>query len=90
MNKKIIRTLITVGIGVAVIVIFIVSSHYDASNPHATIPKETWIQEKHPIAFKNASNPEKQCYQCHVQKGLGGREYCQSCHEKSGVTVDLP
>ncbi len=90
MKNKVVRTIITVGIGVAVVAVLIVSSQHDSSNPHSTIPKDTWIHEKHAVAFRNASNPEKQCYKCHVKEGLGAQEYCQSCHEKSGVTVDLP
>lgn len=90
MSKKLTRNLITVGLGVALIVVIVVSSQHDASNPHATIPKDTWLYEKHALAVKNASNLKKNCYECHIEKGLGGEEYCQSCHTQSGITVELP
>ena len=90
MTKKWIRNLVTAGIGVAIIAVLVISSQHDASNPHATIPKDTWLYEKHAISTKNARNIEDNCYECHIEKGLGGESYCQSCHEQGGLVVDLP
>lgn len=91
-KKKILRSLITVGLLAALVIVVIVSQGHDPSNPHSTIPKETWLNgpNGHGFAVVNNQNPAKQCYPCHVKKGLGGKDYCQSCHDQSGVKVELP
>ena len=91
-KKKILRNLITLALFAALIVIIVVSQGHDPSNPHATVSKETWIKgpKGHGFAVVNNQNPAKQCYPCHVKKGLGGQVYCQSCHDQSGVKADLP
>lgn len=91
-SNKIVRTLITLALFVALVVIIIVSQGHDYTNPHSSIPRETWLNgpNGHGFAVMNNQNPSKQCYGCHVKKDLGGKEYCQSCHEQSGVTVGLP
>lgn len=91
-SKKIIRTIITIGLFVALITVVIVSQGHDPSNPHALIPKEEWIsgEKGHGFAVLNNQNPKGQCYECHEKKGLGGKVYCQSCHDQSGVEFNLP
>lgn len=91
-GKKIIRTIITVGLFGALITVIIVSQGHDPNNPHSTIPKEEWVSGKngHGYVVLNNQNPQKQCYQCHEKQKLGGKAYCQSCHEQSGVEFNLP
>lgn len=91
-RKKIIRSFITVGLFVALVAVIIFSQNRDPSNPHSTIPRETWLSgaQGHGNVVKNNQAPAEQCYPCHVKKGLGGQAYCQSCHEQSGVKVSLP
>lgn len=91
-GKKLIRTIITVGLFIALITVIIVSQGYDPNNPHATIPKEEWIygDNGHGFAVLNNQNPQAQCYECHVKQGLGGKAYCQSCHDQSGLDYSLP
>lgn len=90
--KRLIRTLITVCLVVALITIIIVSQNYDSANPHGTVDKETWIygSKGHGYAVLNNQQPWTQCYPCHVKQGLGGEESCLSCHAESGVKIDLP
>lgn len=91
-RKKIVRSLITVGLLVALVAVIILSQNHDPSNPHASIPKDTWINgpQGHGYAVNNNKAPAKQCYPCHQKKGLGGQAYCQTCHDQSGVNVSLP
>ena len=91
-GKKIIRTIISVGLLVALIVVIFVSQGYDPNNPHSTIPKEEWIygEKGHGYAVRNNQNPQGQCYECHDKQGLGGKVYCQSCHDQTGVDYNLP
>jgi len=91
-GKGLIRTLITLGLAVALVVIIVVSRQYDPTNPHATVDKNVWINgpKGHGYAVRNNQQPWKQCYPCHVKKGLGGEEFCQACHAKSGVDVAIP
>jgi len=91
-GKKIIRTIITIGLLVALVTVLIVSQKYDPKNPHATVPKEEWIYGDHGHGFAviNNQNPQGQCYECHENLGLGGKDYCQSCHDQSGVDFELP
>jgi len=91
-GKKIIRTVITVGLVVVLITVIIVSQGYDPKNPHSAIPKEEWVSGKkgHGYTVLNNQNPQKQCYGCHEKQGLGGKAYCQSCHDQSSVEFNLP
>ncbi|HHY25555.1 MAG TPA: hypothetical protein GX523_02165 [Desulfitobacterium dehalogenans] len=91
-GKKIIRAMISIGLFVALVIIIFVSQGHDPNNPHASIPKEEWIsgEKGHGFAVMNNQNPQKQCYQCHEKQGLGGKSYCQSCHDPSGVDYNLP
>lgn len=91
-QKRVIRSLITLALFVALVVVIFVSQGHDPSNPHASIPKETWLKgpNGHGFAVMNNQNPDKQCYQCHVKKNLGGKVYCQSCHDQAGIKVELP
>lgn len=91
-RKTIVRSLITLGLFVALIVILIFSQNSDPTNPHSTIPKETWINgpQGHGYVVNNNQAPAEHCYPCHQKKGLGGQVYCQSCHDQSGVKVSLP
>lgn len=91
-GKKIIRAVISIGLVVALITIIFVSQGHDPNNPHASIPREEWIsgEKGHGFSVKNNQNPQKQCYRCHVKQGLGGKSYCQSCHDASGVDYNLP
>lgn len=91
-RKKIVRTIITIGLFVALVAVIILSQNRDPSNPHATIPRETWIsgEQGHGYVVLNNQAPKERCYPCHEKKGLGGQVYCQSCHDQSGVKVDLP
>lgn len=91
-RKKLVRSLITLGLFAALAAVIILSQNHDPSNPHSTIAKETWINgpQGHGYAVKNNQQPAKQCYPCHIKKGLGGQSFCQSCHDQSGVKVSLP
>ncbi|MGE4271719.1 MAG: hypothetical protein ACRKFN_06725 [Desulfitobacterium sp.] len=91
-GKKVLRALITVGLLVALITVIIVSQGHDPNNPHASIPKEEWLrgEKGHGFAVLNNQNPQEQCYECHAKQGLGGKAYCQSCHDQSGVNYNLP
>lgn len=91
-GKKVVRTVITLGLLAALIVIIIISQKYDPTNPHSTISKQTLIYgpKGHGYTVKNNQQPWKQCYPCHEKKGLGGEEFCVSCHQQSGVKVTLP
>lgn len=91
-RKKIVRSLITVALFVALVAVIIVSQNRDPSNPHSTIPRETWLSgaQGHGYVVKNNQAPAEQCYPCHEKKGLGGQVYCQSCHDQSEVKVSLP
>jgi len=90
--KRLIRFLITLGLVAALIAVIIVSQQYDPENPHSTVNKEIWINgaKGHGYAVLNNQQPWKQCYPCHEKKGLGGEEYCSSCHSQAGVIVELP
>lgn len=91
-RKKIVRSLITLTLFAALAGVFILSQNRDPSNPHSTIPKETWINgpNGHGYAVTNNQQPATQCYPCHEKKGLGGQVYCVSCHDQSGVNINLP
>lgn len=91
-RKRVVRTLITVGLFAALAAVLIVSQNHDPSNPHSSVSIETWIHgpKGHGYAVLNNQQPAKQCYPCHEKKGLGGANYCQSCHDQSGVKVALP
>ncbi|MDQ7096913.1 hypothetical protein REC12_25285 [Desulfosporosinus sp. PR] len=91
-RKRVFRTIISVALLGALVAVIIVSQNHDPSNPHSTIPKDTWINgpHGHGYAVMNNQQPWKQCYPCHEKKGLGGEEFCQSCHTKSNVKVTLP
>lgn len=90
-SKKIIRGLITLTLFAALIFVIIASQSYNPNNPHASIPREEWLSDEgHAFAVKNNQDPQGQCYECHVKKGLGGKAYCQSCHDQSGVEFNLP
>jgi len=86
-HKRVIRTLISLSLLVALVAILYISQTRDSSNPHASIPRETFINgpKGHGYAVRNNQQPWKQCYTCHEEKGLGGEAYCQSCHDQSGV-----
>jgi cytochrome c553 len=91
-RKRMIRTLITASLVVALIAVIYVSQQYDPTNPHATVSKETWLHgpKGHGYAVLNNQAPWKQCYTCHEKKGYGGQEFCVNCHDKSGVKVVIP
>lgn len=91
-GKKIVRTLITLFLGIALVGVLIISSFYNPTNPHGAISKQTLIYgpKGHGYTVNNNQQPWKQCYRCHVKKGLGGEEFCISCHVKSGVKVNIP
>ncbi|AHF07199.1 hypothetical protein [Desulfitobacterium metallireducens] len=91
-RKKIVRSLITLGLFVALVAVIIISQNRDPSNPHSTISRETWLSgpQGHGYVVNNNQAPAEQCYPCHEKKGLGGQVYCQSCHDQSGVKVSLP
>jgi len=91
-GKRVIRTLITLGLAAALVTIIVVSQKFDPTNPHATVDKNVWLNgpNGHGYAVKNNQQPWKQCYPCHVKKGLGGEEFCQGCHTKSGLNVAIP
>jgi hypothetical protein len=91
-RKKVIRSIITLALFIALVVVIIVSQGHDYTNPHSSIPKETWLRgpKGHGFAVNNNQNPSKQCYECHVKKSLGGKEYCQACHNQTGIEVNLP
>ncbi|HZK84105.1 MAG TPA: hypothetical protein VFC58_05385 [Desulfosporosinus sp.] len=90
-RKRVIRTLITLSLLAALVAVLYISQNSDSSNPHAVVPRETWIHgpKGHAYPVLNSQMPWK-CYPCHEKKGLGGEEYCQSCHDQSGVKVVLP
>jgi len=91
-RKRVIRTLITLSLLAALVAVLYISQNRDPSNPHTSVPKETWINgpKGHGYAVLNNQQPWKQCYTCHEKKGLGGETYCQSCHDQSGVNVVIP
>ena len=91
-GKKIVRTVITVVLGLSIVAVLIISSFFDPTNPHSSIPKQKFIYgpNGHGFTVLNNRQPWKQCYPCHVKKGLGGEEFCISCHTKNGVKVKIP
>ncbi len=91
-RKKALRSLISLVLLAALITVLIVSQNHDPSNPHSTVDKQVWINgpKGHGYAVNNNQQPWKQCYTCHIKKGLGGESYCQACHEKSGAKVNIP
>ena len=91
-KKRVIRTLISLSLLAALVAVLYLSQNSDPSNPHSSVPKETWIHgpKGHGYAVMNNQQPWKQCYECHENKGLGGESYCQSCHDQSGVSVAIP
>ncbi|AFQ43231.1 hypothetical protein [Desulfosporosinus meridiei] len=91
-KKRIIRTLITISLIAGLIAVLYFSRDADPKNPHSTVPRETWIHgpKGHGYAVMNNQQPWKQCYECHEEQGLGGEVYCQSCHDQSGVKVEIP
>ncbi|TGE37575.1 hypothetical protein E4K67_12610 [Desulfosporosinus fructosivorans] len=91
-RKRVIRTLITLCLMGALVLVLYMSQDHDSSNPHSSIPRETWINgpKGHGYAVLNNQQPWKQCYTCHEEKGLGGEVYCQSCHDQSGAKVVIP
>ncbi|MCO5387709.1 hypothetical protein [Desulfosporosinus sp.] len=91
-SKRVVRTLITLGLIAALIAVLYASQNSDPSNPHSSVPEETWIHgpKGHGYAVMNNQQPWKQCYECHEKKGLGGEVYCQSCHDQAGVDVVIP
>jgi len=90
-GKKVARTIITVSLVMALIIVIIVSQRYDPENPHSAIPRQEWLsgEKGHGYTVLNNQNPQKHCYQCHEKQGLGGQAYCQSCHDQSGVEFNL-
>ncbi|MHB1651941.1 MAG: hypothetical protein ACYCVD_05600 [Desulfitobacteriaceae bacterium] len=91
-RKKVIRTLVTLSLFLGLVAVIVISQFYDPTNPHSTMSRETLINgpKGHGYTVLNNQQPWKQCYPCHVKKGLGGQEFCISCHEKSGVKVNIP
>lgn len=91
-RKRVIRTLISFSLLAALLAVLYISQNSDPSNPHTSVPEETWIHgpKGHGYAVMNNQQPWKQCYECHEKKGLGGEAYCQSCHDQSGVNVVIP
>ncbi len=91
-KKRILRSLITLGLLVALGIVLVVSGNYDAANPHASVSRERWLNgpEGHGYAVLNNQQPQKQCLPCHEKKGLGGKSYCLDCHVKSGVKAEIP
>lgn len=91
-GKKIIRSIITLALLGAIVAVVIISQHFDPTNPHSTISRDTLIYgpKGHGYTVMNNQQPWKQCYSCHQKKGLGGEEFCVSCHEKSGVKLTIP
>ncbi len=91
-RKKVLRSLISLVLLVALVTVLIVSQNHDPSNPHSSVSKQVWINgpKGHGYAVNNNQQPWKQCYKCHIKKGLGDESYCQACHEKSGVKVNIP
>lgn len=85
-GKRVIRTLISLALLVALVAVIITSQKNDSSNPHSSIPRETFIYgpKGHGYTVNNNQQPWKQCYTCHEEQGLGGESYCQSCHVQSG------
>ncbi len=85
-RKRVIRTLISFVLLAALVAVIYISQNRDSSNPHASIPRDTFINgpKGHGYTVQNNQQPWKQCYECHEKKGLGGETYCQSCHVKSG------
>jgi len=91
-RKRIIRTLITLSLLVALGAVLYVSQGVDPTNPHSSVSKDVWLHgpKGHGYTVLNNQQPWKQCYTCHEKKGLGGEVYCQSCHDQSGVQVVIP
>jgi len=91
-RKRVIRTLISFCLLAALIAVIYLSQKGDPSNPHSSVPKETWIHgpKGHGYAVMNNQQPWKQCYECHEKQGLGGEAYCQSCHDQSGGDIVIP
>ena len=91
-RKRVLRTIITLGLFAALIAVIVISQNRDPSNPHSGVSKDTWINGPHGHGFAvlNNQEPWKQCYPCHEKKGLGGESYCQNCHQQSGVKVVIP
>lgn len=91
-RRKIVRRIITICLFAALVAVIILSQNHDFSNPHSGIPRETWISgaQGHGFVVNNNQDPANRCYPCHEKKGLGGEDYCQSCHEQSEVEVNLP
>lgn len=91
-GKRILRMLISLALLAALVAVVFESQKHDSSNPHSTIPRETWIYgpKGHGYTVNNNQQPWKQCYTCHEEKGLGGESYCQSCHDQAGLNVVLP
>lgn len=88
-RKKVLRTLISVVLLAALVTVLIISQNSDPSNPHPK-DKQEWINKGHGYAVNNNQAPWKQCYTCHIKKGFGGESFCITCHEKSGVKVNIP
>ena len=90
--KRVIRSLITLGLVGALVAVLIISQRYDPENPHSTVDCDIWIYgpKGHGYAVLNNQQPWKQCYPCHEKKGLGGEDYCSSCHIQAGVSIELP
>lgn len=91
-RKRVLRTLISFVLLAALVAVIVLSQNADPSNPHSSIPKDIWINgpKGHGDAVLNNQQPWRQCYRCHEKEGLGGETYCQSCHDQSGVKVDIP
>lgn len=91
-KKRILRSLITLGLLAALGIVLVVSQNYDSGNPHASIPRDRWLNgpEGHGYAVLNNQAPQRQCLPCHEKKGLGGKTYCLDCHTKYGVKGEIP
>lgn len=91
-RKRVLRTLITVLLFAALAAVIILSQNRDPTNPHSSVPKETWIKgpKGHGYVVLNNQQPWKECYPCHEKQGLGGESYCQNCHTQYGVKVVIP
>ncbi|MDP4126036.1 MAG: hypothetical protein Q8912_03735 [Bacillota bacterium] len=91
-SKRVLRALISLGLLAALVAVIVISQNRDPSNPHTSVSKDVWIHgpQGHGYAVQNNQQPWKQCYTCHEKKGLGGEDYCQRCHDQSGVKVSIP
>ncbi len=91
-RKRVLRSVITLGLLAALAAVIIFSQQHDPGNPHSSIPREEWLtgSNGHGFAVKNNQQPAKQCYPCHEKQGLGGASYCTDCHTKSGLRIELP